>query len=156
MRLGKWLSDRLIAHAIRHPYEHIQHDDGKPYMDRYWLLKPRAWMPLSIRIHHILSSDRGRDMHDHPWSSVSHILRGGYWELMPDQVAWRGEGDWVSRAALDRHRLLVPKKTSCWSLFVMFGKQREWGFYTRHGWIDRAAYLANPARSHTQGSHVEC
>lgn len=122
MKLYTWLADKLIAHAIHHPYYHLKHADGDAHMDRFWVVKPRAWLPLSVRVHHILSSDRGRCIHDHTQSSLSLILRDGCWEITPGDASWRGEGDWVLRAAGDQYRLLVSKKTSCWYFVIMFGK----------------------------------
>lgn len=51
--------------------------DGDPYLKRWSLFLPFG---ASIKLHHILRSDEDRDLHDHPWSFVSIILRGGYYE----------------------------------------------------------------------------
>lgn len=48
-RLGQALVDRLIARAKRTPYFHLFHDDGTPYMERYWLLRmgmPAGWRAI--------------------------------------------------------------------------------------------------------------
>lgn len=39
---GNW----VIQRAMRTPYFHLFHDDGRPYMERYWLLRfgmPKGW-----------------------------------------------------------------------------------------------------------------
>ena len=87
----KSLVQRLIAalidRAMRTPYFHLP-----GYMDRYWLMKPSKWtLGCSVRIHHILSSDSDRVLHDHPWPFVTMILRGGYFEDRPlfnDPPSW--------------------------------------------------------------------
>jgi hypothetical protein len=54
----------------------IRSDDGQPYLIRWAINTPL----LGIKLHHILRSDEDRDLHDHPWSFLSVILWGGYWE----------------------------------------------------------------------------
>ena len=145
------LADAIIGHAKKHPYFHLE-----GYMQRFWVLKPRKWLPLSIRVHHILRSDNERHLHDHPWASCSVILRGGYWEEVPvsqhqhpemDQypsqrvLKERRPGSIVLRLATDRHRLIVPPGKDCWSLFIMLGKQRQWGFYPPKGWVYWREYM---------------
>lgn len=57
-RLGQALVSRLIARAMRTPYFHLFHDDGRPYMERYWLLRlglPRGWRELDKRRRYLLA-----------------------------------------------------------------------------------------------------
>jgi hypothetical protein len=54
----------------------IRNDDGDPYMIRRAINTPLG----GVKLHQFLRSDDDRDLHDHPWSFVSLILRGGYWE----------------------------------------------------------------------------
>lgn len=80
----------LIARAKRTPYQHIMSADGSTmYMGRWWLFNPysrtthkpeRWWCPWSFRIHRIMRPDEDRDLHDHPWSARTIILRGWYAE----------------------------------------------------------------------------
>lgn len=54
-RFGQALVDRLIARAMRTPYFHLFHDDGAPYMERYWLVRigmPRNWRALKDSADH--------------------------------------------------------------------------------------------------------
>lgn len=135
--------DWLIRFAKRTPFTHL---DG--YMNRYWLVRQRKWLPFSIRIHEILRSDEDRHLHDHPWRNISIVLRGGYTEVTPtDQaqpaerdwwslnVKWRGPGSIVFRKATDRHRLVLTEGKTCWTIFIMLGNKRQWGFHTQRGWI---------------------
>lgn len=151
LKLPAGLVDWLIRNAEQNPYLHLP-----GYMERFWLIKPRAWLPFSVRLHHILRSDVDRHFHDHPWPNLSLILRGGYVEHMPitqaqppefDQkpqctvMVTRNRGCLVRRTATHRHKLILPKGCTCWSLFVMWGKQRDWGFYTPTGWVYWREYL---------------
>lgn len=142
------LVDRLIAYAKRTPYQHLP-----GYMERFWILEPRTWLPIGIRVHHILRSDTDRHLHDHPWPSCSIILRGSYVEVLPqhqnqppalDQDGWiirklRTTGSVIFRTARTRHRLELT--APCWTVFITFGKRRRWGFYTPMGWIWWRQYL---------------
>lgn len=181
-KIFNWIADRLIAYAMRRPYFHLIHRSaGEPYMDRYWLMpmwmlrtnhfrrefadgsrlevffeKRFEWLP-SIRIHHIRSSDWARALHDHPWGSISLILRGSYIEVTPRNQAqfpyWdrfphrqlrstRTPGAIRMRRATDRHRLIVANGSDgCWSMFMMWRNIRRWGFHTEKGWIDRRDYF---------------
>lgn len=76
---------------------------------------------MAERIHSIERSDADRHFHDHPCASISVILWGGYWEVMPERRnqpyaadvsryvrKWRGPGAIVFRRARSRHRLELP------------------------------------------------
>ncbi len=99
------LAFRLISTAVKTPYFHLKHSDGRHYMDRFWVVpyddanqgegtgpvsffkRPFAWLlqklDVAARVHHIISSDDDRAHHDHPWPYVTVVLGGGYWEKKP-------------------------------------------------------------------------
>lgn len=175
----------LIWLALRTPYFHLHHADGSLYMGRYWLmprfllrecseadrdnhrvsyLKPRAWLPLSLRLHRIATNDVDRDMHDHPAGFVSIVLSGGYIELRPTSVepcfadvkntgdprviqsheetgiaTERRPGSIAYRRATDRHRIIAVKPDT-WTLVIWFRKVQWWGFYTVNGKIHWREY----------------
>jgi hypothetical protein len=141
---------RLVEHRV------IKGVDGSPYLKRWSLFLPFG---ASIKLHHILRSDEDRDLHDHPWSFVSIILRGGYWEHTPTRIApnprddirswdgrpattrhWYGVGSVLLRPAPWPHRLEIPPGHTAWSLVVTGTKKRVWGFRTICGWIPHFKY----------------
>ncbi|RQS39845.1 hypothetical protein DIE01_16150 [Burkholderia sp. Bp8990] len=158
------LVDRIIARAKRTPYFHL---DG--YMERYWLRQPpghdantstydRSKTGIGARVHRILRSDNDRHLHDHPWPTISIILRGGYWEILPAMQCqdpsldpylwrrvWRGPGSIVFRRAHHRHRIELPDGRDSWSLFIMGRYTKQWGFYTREGFVYWRTYLGEEA-----------
>lgn len=164
IKLPVSLVNWLIARAQRTPYFDLEHE-GSLYMQRWWLRKPPGHgahestydnkkSGIGIRIHRIMRSDRGRDLHDHPWTNISIVLRGGYWEILPiyqgqdphfDAHAykriWRGPGSIVIRRAGTRHRLEVQQGRSAWSLFIMGPWQRDWGFHTPFAWVYWRNYI---------------
>lgn len=125
---------------------------GDNYMNRWWIL-PRN--PLfNIYLHRITADDEGRDLHDHPWSNISIILKGVYRELMPffqpntdGECIWKWKrvhrhligGRIVYRNSLFAHRLEVVEGP-VWSLFITGPSRRDWGFHTEHGWISHHEY----------------
>lgn len=128
-------------HAQRHPYSHIS-----GYMRRYWLIRigtdPNSpagtrYPRYGVRLHYTTSSDVGH-FHDHPWPSISLILRGGYWELRPilDHTHrvigvtrdWCGPGRLIFRRAGTWHRLELASGRPCTSLFAIGRKRHGWGF----------------------------
>ena len=95
------------------------YDKAEPFMVRYYLLFRRRpkWFPFNILIHKILKSDLG-DLHDHYWSYITIILKGGYWETNENGTFWRGPGYIGFRKASDRHSLKIPDGKPAWTLLL--------------------------------------
>jgi hypothetical protein len=104
-------------------------------------------------IHWIHRPDPQRDLHDHPVSFVSLVVRGGYTEERADGATWRrrllcgfrperrtyeaGQINYVR--ATDCHRI-VSVLPNTLTLVLAGPKVREWGFHTRRGWIHWKEY----------------
>jgi hypothetical protein len=86
-------------------------DDEIPYLIRYNLLST-PW--FGIKLHKILISDEACE-HDHPWSFVSFILKGGYVEQRNGVKILYGPGSILYRPANATHRLEIfqPAYTCC-------------------------------------------
>ena len=95
------------------------YDKAEPFMIRYYLLFRRRpkWFPFNILLHKILKSDLG-DLHDHYWSYITIILKGGYWKSTENGTFWRGPGYIGFRKATDRHSLKIPKGKPAWTLLL--------------------------------------
>jgi len=95
------------------------YDKAEPFMVRYYLLfrKRPKWFPFNILLHKILKSDLG-DLHDHYWSYITIILKGGYWESTENGTFWRGPGYIGFRKATDRHSLKIPRGKPAWTLLL--------------------------------------
>lgn len=106
---------------------------GEDYMRRWWVI-PRN-ENANVYLHRILTSDDDRAMHDHPWSNISYLLFGSYWEHTPEGKFLRKAGEVVSRPADALHRLEVIPGEEAISLFITGPKVREWGFACEHGWV---------------------
>lgn len=109
--------------------------EADPYLIRYVVFSCRLF---TVMVHKFLRGDKDRQLHDHPWSFVSLILCGGYWEQTekpsgvchcgelvdnhgyhtlpcsspvdnPEPVlTWFGPGKLLRRAATWKHRVVLP------------------------------------------------
>ena len=125
--------------------------NNEPYLERYYLfLKDRKSFPFNVFLHKFLKSDPD-DVHDHPWPYATIILKGGYWEWIPQfnskgqkiaEIAkWRGPGHFRTCGANSYHRIELAPSVECWTLFMPGPQTREWGFLTREGWVQNEQYL---------------
>lgn len=82
-------------------------DDGRPYLERYYLgqLAGRCFY-----IHRFVGSDPHRGLHDHPWRAVSFVLWGEYGEerAVPNARSWRLRQDSYEGC----HRVAMPVRVS--------------------------------------------
>ncbi len=121
---------------MRKPDEQIS-----DYMSRWYLIPHNRW--FNIYLHRFTRSDDDRALHDHPWWSVSFLLKGMLFEHSFVHDTWWGiniGSRYIStclpifRSAKFAHRLelLSPE---VWTLFITGPKTREWGFHTSKGWV---------------------
>lgn len=147
-----WLMLRLL---LCEPHVFIGGREN-PYLLR-WYVIPRN--PLfNIYLHKFLRDDDDRALHDHPWASMSIVLRGKYMEFVPEfpqhstrmdmlQIHIRRAGHVIFRRATHAHRIALFRRTEylgeerhrvthlpAWTLFVTGWKVREWGFHCPKGW----------------------
>lgn len=125
--------------------------NDKPYLERYYLfLKERKHFPFNVFLHKFLKSDPD-DLHDHPWSYATFILKGGYYEWVPtfdkngkkiDETRyWRGPGHFRICKAASYHRIELKEGVTCWTLFMPGPQSKEWGFLVNDKWIEHEEYL---------------
>ena len=121
------------------------------YLYRWTLLK---WGDYGVYLHHFVGDDWSLDLHDHPKRFISIGLKGAYEEETPCQSehcetpmvhtrrsVWRAP--WVrSFAAIHRHRLSMIGGGDCLTLVIVLKAVREWGFWTRLGFIPWRKYVA--------------
>ena len=139
------------------PHREINTPEGGQYLHR-WHLIPRNRF-CNLYLHRFLASDDDRALHDHPWYSLSLILRGRYLEIFRAG----GEGpvlDRICRAgrlylrrAKTAHRIaLIEGGGEVWTLFLTGPTIREWGFLCPQGWrVSRDFHRKRP-----DGLYVGC
>ncbi|CAB4128579.1 hypothetical protein UFOVP112_41 [uncultured Caudovirales phage] len=140
--------NKLLTWLDKHGRRRIVMDrvNNEPYLERYYVfLKDRKTFPFNIFIHKFLKSDPD-DLHDHPWSYFTFILKGGYYEWIPgincEVRKWRGPGHFRVCRAESLHRIELKPGVTCWTVFMPFTKVREWGFITKGKWVQWEEYLA--------------
>lgn len=103
------------------------------YITRLHLLKT-PWFALMV--HFINGPDPEPDMHDHPVSFLSLILRGGYKERRQIGLRiYRHKVRWFNFIrATDVHQIIRVSPHTITFCFVG-PKVREWGFHTPQGWV---------------------
>lgn len=125
--------------------------DNEPYLERYYLfLKDRKKFPFNIFLHKFLKGDPD-DVHDHPWPYATLILKGGYWEWVPqfnskgEKIGevrhWRSPGHFRTCAANSFHRIELEPGVTAWTLFMPGPQQRDWGFLVKNKWVQWEKYL---------------
>lgn len=112
-------------------------------------------------VHRFLRSDDDRALHDHPWSWVTVLLDGSYWEHIPtDPNHPAGEtvrrerkaGDIVVRGdAGYPHRIELDDGRPVTTLFLTAEKSREWGFWCEHGWRHWRAFTGADSDGRIRG-----
>src|SRR3990167_4247952 len=117
----QWLSNKFR----REPNLYIGGKEN-PYLLR-WHLIPRNSF-FNIYLHKIVQDDSDEALHDHPYWSMSIVLRGGYYEIARhvryefSQIyaeltveeyhtrKWNGQGRIIFRRATTAHRIELSRK----------------------------------------------
>jgi len=117
--------------------------EGDVYLDRLYILTT-PW--FGIMFHRIFRPDNQRDLHDHPWSFLSLVLRGSYVEDVPcansrccspaeigcAAPTHQRRVRWLNfKRAEDRHSIRSVSRRPIWTLVFTGPKRRTWGF-----WVD--------------------
>jgi hypothetical protein len=108
-------------------------DPANPYLLRWYVIPRNPF--LCVYVHKFLRDDDDRALHDHPWPSVSVLLRGRYVEQTDAGRRLYTAGAVVLRRATHAHRVELPGGVPAWTLFVAGPRVREWGFHCPRGWV---------------------
>lgn len=107
------------------------------YLTRLRIVQTPAF---GIYLHKIKRPDKDQGIHDHPWSFVSIILLGSYYELRRNPVTMEKEVKfhrWLNVVRKhDQHRILRLTRPTVWSLMLVGRRYRTWGYWyegTTHG-----------------------
>jgi len=143
-------------------------NDGAGLLMTRYYLSPKIF-GLRLVLHQFHRSDNDRHYHDHPWNFISWIIKGSYIEHFPvpngiyrvpanrNVKVIYGEGvadiqqchrrwDIIKRPKEWKHWVeLLPEPLGrrfvpCWTLVLFYGERREWGFWTKEGWIKHDQY----------------
>lgn len=136
----------------REPHFIIGSPDN-PYLRR-WYVIPRNHY-CNIYLHQFLRSDDDRALHDHPWRSVSFVLRGRYIDHTAERSWLFRAGSIVRRTAVNAHRVELINGAPAWTLFITGPVRREWGFHCPKGWVPWQEFVAHTPGGNTLGRGCE-
>ncbi len=124
--LAAWAEERVAS-----PPDFWVGDEDDPQMERWYIL-PRN--PISNVFLHVFHRD-DPVFHDHPYTSTSLILKGGYREFFFDgSYHDRVPGEVITRDAITAHRIGLIDGPAM-SLFWTGPWERDWGFVHSDRWI---------------------
>jgi hypothetical protein len=118
---------------IKRPPDFIIGNPADPYMLRWYLIPRNRW--FNIYLHKFLRSDDDRALHDHPWVSLSIVIKGQYRDHTPCGSRIYRRGSIIFRRATAIHRVELIDNQPAWTLFITGPKVREWGFHCPKGWV---------------------
>lgn len=171
MHLPPFVTRRLCRRCdavmrSRPPDREVHHTDDSRYLLRWYLYRGAGpdgstGAGPALYLHGFHDADVGR-LHDHPWPSVSLILRGEYIEHVPadprapagpTRALHRRPGDVIVWRARAPHRVEIAadEPTPVVSLFAV-GRRRRWGFWCPQGWRDGPAFKAAARRQGDRGA----
>ena len=147
------IKNKFFSFLEKHDRKRIIMDrvDDEPYLERYYIfLKDRKTFPFNVFLHKFLKGDPD-DIHDHPWPYATFILKGGYYEWIPqfnpdgtkncEIRKWRGPGHFRICSPNSYHRIELKEGINAWTLFMPGPQTREWGFLVNNKWIHNDHYL---------------
>lgn len=111
---------------------------GENYMSRWWIIPRNKY--FNIYLHKITGNDEDRALHDHPWHSVSFLLKGRLKEILKNKVRYPKRFLPIFRSAKMAHRLEVVD-SPVWTLFITGPVVRSWGFHCPKGWIHWRSFV---------------
>ena len=124
---------------MRSPDRVIQGD----YLHRWHLIPKNRFLNLYLHNFNRPDASTHAHAHDHPWWSVTLVLKGWY-------VEEQRSGDRKRicpfllrfRPAMLAHRVSAVSPEGCWTLFITGRKRREWGFWVGEKWVSHEDYRA--------------
>ncbi|MBV2128182.1 hypothetical protein [Arsukibacterium indicum] len=105
---------------------------GDNYMHRWWLIPRNRY--FNIYLHKIMRNDDDRALHDHPWWSLSVLLKGKLREVLHNRIRYPLRFIPLLRSAKLAHRLEVVEGP-VWTLFITGPVIRSWGFHCPKGFV---------------------
>ena len=129
----------------------MDRQDNEPYLERYYLfLRDRKRFLFNVFLHKFLKGDPD-DVHDHPWPYATLIIKGGYYEWIPQFNTegiktceirhWRGLGHFRICRSNSYHRIELHPGVTAWTLFMPGPKRRDWGFLVKNKWVQHEKYF---------------
>ena len=108
----------------------IRMPDGSVYLDRLRIIQTPFF---GIMLHKFTGPDAEPYLHDHPWSFISIVLRGGYWEMRRNNHTYTADPKHIRffnfKRKDDAHFIFALDRRPTWTLIIHGRRLRTWGFY---------------------------
>ena len=116
----------MVADILRKvlPHKELGWADIEEEFTRFTLFRC-PWGAMYL--HRLKAQKIPPQCHDHPWSFVTIILKGGYSEFHDGEWVWRRPGSILYRPAEWSHNVVT--RDVAWSIVFVSRKHREWGFH---------------------------
>jgi hypothetical protein len=146
----------LTRHVLRQlqfwRWELIDRHAGELYLRRLRVVACQ-WFGLYIHWFHASDDDC---LHDHPWSFLTVMLWGGYWEYTPGPnnavvKRWHPPLSIRVRPAHWLHRIEIDPVRKPVTLVLRGPRVRGWGFQTSEGWVPWPEYKDHKSPDHESG-----
>jgi len=147
MSLREWFSKLVTGTPHEKITRFIDHTGrAETYLIRWHLVPKNRW--CNVYLHKFIRNDSD-DPHCHPWDSISFLIRGRIRERAFDIYAFEHEAQSTReihapaltyRGGEFAHSLELIDGKPAWSIFITGPKWRDWGFWTRHGFIPWTGY----------------
>lgn len=121
-RSGRW--------AFMDRFEVPQYDGDGTYLTRWRVIQT----PLGgLYVHRFTGPDPRLTLHDHPWSFLSIVLRGGYVERRLDPETMQVNEvhtvrRWNRIRASEAHSIVRLLRVPTWTLMLVGRRVRTWGY----------------------------
>lgn len=114
----------------------------KPDEDYLWRLRIIQTPWFGVYLHKLCGPDPRDTLHNHPWTFVSFILKGGYTEFVPGP--YYAQSHYVKRVNVKKfgskknplssfHWIAELDRTPTWTLVFVGRRKRVWGYLDRDG-----------------------
>ncbi len=125
---------RVLARLCRSLPARVIETGDKPYLYRIFLFELWGWR---CYLHHFVSPDAERWLHDHPFDGLSIVLTGHYVEERLVYLDWPSIQTearcvrWLNIVAGDCFHRVISPRPDTWTLFLHSPKYKGWGFIER-------------------------
>lgn len=133
-----------LRYASKHLPDKVVHVGSVVYLRRWHLIPKNRF--FNIYLHNFLGDDK-RVMHDHPWASLSYMLRGFFLETYqkggatsPRRNRIVSAGSWKYRDSKFLHYLQPSKMNPPWTIFITGPKTKRWGFLSKFGMVPKSVF----------------
>ena len=121
--------------------------DNKVYLKRWWIIPRNRF--FNVYLHKFEHSDEPV-LHDHPWPSLSFVLKGQMTETFLNGGRLCQQGQLFFRRATTLHYLTLIDDKPAWTLFITGPTLREWGFWVESRWVSCFQHTNRPGVEETR------